>query len=435
MIALISARNIYTAALLLALFFLAIPVAALAQGEGSISGTVTDATGGAIPGTSVTVKNLETGAVRNLIAGDNGRYDAPLLSIGQYEVTAELAGFQPSKRQVTLVVGARIALDFTLKVQELRETVEVQEVLGEVSATTADVSGLVGEREVKELPLNGRSFDNLLTLNTGVVNVTGERAGGIGTSASAVGNMFSVSGHRPQDNLDLLNGLEYSGSSNINTTPGGASGQLLGVDAIREFEVVKDTYGAEYGKRAGAQVNIVTTSGTNQLHGSTYEFLRNSALDARNYFDAGQIPHFERNVFGGSLGGPLKKDRSFLFGNYEGFRQVLGLSSVTLVPDDASRASAAASVQPLLALWPVANGPSLGGGIAIAYNNPKQSIREDFGTARFDQTFSTKDSFAAVYTVDDSEAHTPSVNPLSLVDLTVRNQVASLGETHVFSPA
>ena len=311
------------------------------------------------------MKNLETGAIRNLIAGEEGRYEAPLLPVGQYEVTAELAGFQPSKKQVTLVVGARIPIDFTLKVQELREIVEVQEAPGEVTATTADISGLVGEREVKELPLNGRSFDNLLTLNTGIVNVTGERAGGVGTSASSVGNMFSVSGHRPQENLYLLNGIEYSGASNINTTPGGASGQLLGVDAIREFEVVKDTYGAEYGKRAGAQVNIVTTSGTNQLHGSSYEFLRNSALDARNFFDAGKIPHFERNVFGGSLGGPLKKDRAFLFGNYEGFRQVLGLSNVTLVPDSTSRASAAASVQPLLALWPVANGPNLGGGIAI----------------------------------------------------------------------
>src|SRR5215468_6758339 len=436
MIAHIPARATDKAAvLLLTLFLMAVPTLSLAQGEGSISGSVIDATGGAVPGASITVKNLETGAIRNLIAGDDGRYEARLLPVGQYEVTAELAGFQPSKKLVTLVVGARIPIDFTLKVQELREIVEVQEALGEVTATTADISGLVGEREVKELPLNGRSFDNLLTLNTGIVNVTGERAGGVGTSASAVGNMFSVSGHRPQENLYLLNGIEYSGASNINTTPGGASGQLLGVDAIREFEVVKDTYGAEYGKRAGAQVSIVTTSGTNQFHGSAYEFLRNSAFDARNFFDAGQIPHFERNVFGGSLGGPLKKDRGFLFGNYEGFRQVLGLSNVTLVPDSASRASATPSVQPLLALWPVANSPSLGGGIAIAYNNPKQSIREDFGTARFDQTFSSKDSFAAVYTVDDSEAHTPSANPLSLVDLKVKNQVGSLSETHVFSPA
>src|SRR4029077_1376687 len=127
------------------------------------------------------------------------------------------------------------------------------------------------------------------------VNYTSQRTGGIGTSNSVVGNMFAASGHRPQENLFLLNGVEYTGASEINNTPGGTSGQLLGVDAVREFEVVKDTYGAEYGKRPGAQVSIVTDSGTNQLHGTVYEFARNSALDARNFFDQGSIPDFQRN--------------------------------------------------------------------------------------------------------------------------------------------
>src|SRR5438876_8518458 len=171
--------------------------------------------------------------------------------------------------------------------------------------------------------------------------------------------MFAASGRRPQENLYLLNGVEFTSASEINNTPGGVSGQLLGVDAIREFSVVKDTYGAAYGKRPGAQVSIVTAGGTNQLHGSAYEFLRNSALDARNFFDHGTIPQFQRNVFGGSLGGPIKKDKSFLFANYEGFRQHLGLSDLTLVPDGNSRASAVPSIEPLLALWPVANGPEL----------------------------------------------------------------------------
>ena len=157
---------------------------------------------------------------------------------------------------------------------------------------------------MKDLPLNGRSYDQLLTLNPGIVNYTSQRAGGLGTSNSVVGNMFSVSGRRPQENLFLLNGVEFTSASEINNTPGGVSGQLLGVDAVREFAVVKDTYGAEYGKRPGAQVNIVTANGTNQFHGAIYEFLRNSALDARNFFDHGTIPHFERNVFGGAAGGP-----------------------------------------------------------------------------------------------------------------------------------
>jgi hypothetical protein len=213
------------------------------------------------------------------------------------------------------------------------------------------------------------------------------------------------------------------------------------VDAVREFSVVKDTYGAEYGKRPGAQINIVTASGTNEFHGNVYEFLRNSALDARNFFDHGNIPAFRRNVFGGSLGGPIRRDKTFLFGNYEGFRQNLGLSDLTLVPDAASRASAVASVQPLLALWPVANGPELltstgaPSGIAESFSNPLQRIREDFGTARFDHTFADKDSFAGVYTADDSEAHSPNNNPFSRVDIFLREQVASLTETHVFSPS
>ncbi len=215
--------------------------------------------------------------------------------------------------------------------------VTVEEKVPPVSVSTQETSGLVNEKQVKDLPLNGRSYDELITLNPAIVNYSSQRSGGTGTSNSAVGNMFAVSGHRPQENLFLLNGIEYTGASEINNTPGGASGQLLGVDAVREFNVVTDTYGAEYGKRPGAQVSIVTASGTNALHGSVYEFLRNSDLDARNFFDQGSIPQFQRNVFGAALGGPIKKDKLFVFGNYEGFRQHLGLSDVTLVPDNEAR--------------------------------------------------------------------------------------------------
>ena len=295
-------------------------------------------------------------------------------------------------------------------------------------------------RQVKDLPLNGRSYDQLLTLNPGVVNYTSQRAGGTGTSNSVVGNMFAVSGRRPQENLYLLNGVEFTSASEVNNTPGGASGQLLGVDAVQEFAVVKDAYGAEYGKRPGAQIDIVTASGSNQVHGDAYEFLRNSVLDARNFFDSAQIPDFQRNVFGASLGGPVKKDKSFLFANYEGYRQVLGLSDDTLVPDATSRAAAVASIKPLLGLWPVANGPELltstgaNSGIARAFSNPLQHIREDFGTTRFDQTISDKDSFSSVYTIDDSGGNSPTINPLSLTDVFLREQVASASETHVFSP-
>jgi hypothetical protein len=303
-----------------------------------------------------------------------------------------------------------------------------------VNLSTQQTSGLVGEREVKDLPLNGRSYDELMALNPAVVNYTAERSGGTGTSNSSVGNMFAVSGRRPQENLFLLNGVEYTGASLINNTPGGTSGQLLGVDAVREFNVVSDAYGAEYGKRPGAQVSIVTASGSNQFHGAAYEFLRNSALDARNFFDQGTIPEFQRNEFGAAAGGPIRKNKLFIFGNYEGYRQNLGLSDVTLVPDNASRNTASAATAPLLALWPVQNGPELGGGIAEAFSHPLQRIREDFGTARVDYILSDRDTLFGVYTIDDSGAHTPSINPLSTVVESLREQVASVQEQHVFSP-
>ena len=252
-----------------------------AQGEASIQGVVRDASGGTIPGVAVHIKNTETGAERNQVSDEDGRYDAPSLAVGHYDVRAEKSGFRSEERTgISLAIGQRETVDLVLQVGDVRQTVEVEATPDGVSVTTEDVSGLVGERQVKELPLNGRSYDQLMTLNPGVVNYTSQRAGGIGTSNSVVGNMFAVSGRRPQENLFLLNGVEFTSASEINNTPGGASGQLLGVDAVREFSVVSDTYGAEYGKRPGAQVNIVTASGTNQLHGDVYEFLRNSALDA-----------------------------------------------------------------------------------------------------------------------------------------------------------
>ena len=421
--------------------WMSIPIAGFAQGEASIQGIVSDSSGGAVPGVAIRIKNLETGAQRNLVTDEAGRFDAAALPVGRYEVLAQKNGFRSEARTgISVVVGQRETVDLVLQVGDVQQTVQVESAPTVVAVTTEDDSGLVGERQVKELPLNGRSYDQLMTLNPGIVNYTSQRAGGIGTSNSVVGNMFAASGRRPQENLYLLNGVEFTSASEINNTPGGVSGQLLGVDAVREFSVVKDTYGAEYGKRPGAQVNIVTASGTNELHGNVYEFLRNSAFDARNFFDHGDIPPFRRNVFGASLGGPVKKGKTFLFGNYEGFRQNLSLSDLTLVPDNTSRTSAVASIQPLLALWPVANGPELpsatgtASGIAEAFSNPLQRIREDFGTARLDQIFTDKDSFAGVYTADDGEAHSPTNNPFTLVDIVLREQVASLSETHVFSP-
>jgi len=414
---------------------------------GTISGVVHDKTGAALQGVSVTVRQFETGATRILTTDSEGRFYAPSVPVGHYAVVVKLDGFAAEERSgITLTVAESLQLNFVLGVATVQQQVEVDAAPASVNTSTQQTAGLIDERQVKDLPLNGRSFDGLITLNPGSVNYTSQRSGGTGSSNSAVGNMFSVSGHRPQDNLFLLNGIEYTGASLINVTPGGTSGQLLGVDAVREFNVVSDTYGAGYGKRDGAQVSIVTTSGSNQLHGTAFEFIRNSALDARNYFDQGAIPELQRNQFGGSLGGPIRKNKTFLFGNYEGFRQNWGLSAVTLVPDNRARqgylptssggeqyVGVDPAVQPLFALWPEQNGPELGGGIAVAFNHPKQHIHEDFGTVRFDYNLSSKDLLFAAYTIDDSSAITPSANPLSWIDESLREQVASVQEQHVFS--
>jgi hypothetical protein len=422
---------------LLTLLFL-VPQPAMTFGQvvgGTISGVVLDVSGAVVPGATVDIKNQETGGERHLVSDGSGGYAAPSIPIGTYTISVSHEGFAPQTRTgIGLTVGQATRIVLTLHAGSRAEEVTVTDAPRAVNVSTQQTSGLVDERQVKDLPLNGRSYDQLITLNPGAVNYTAQRSGSVGTSNSSVGSMFAVSGRRPQDNLYLLNGIEYTGASLINVTPGGTSGQLLGVDAVREFNVVADTYSASYGKRQGAQISIVTASGTNSIHGSAYEFLRNSYFDARNYFDQARIPEFQRNNFGGSLGGPLVHNKFFLFGNYEGYRQNLGITDVTLVPDNASRASAAAAVKPFLALWPVQNGPELGSGIAVAYSAPTQHISEEFGTTRFDANLSPKDLLFAVYTVDDSTANTPTQNPLSLIDESLREQVISVQEQHVYSP-
>ena len=407
---------------------------------GTISGDVVDSAGAAVAGAAVVIRDDETGSERRITTASSGTFSAPSVAVGGYTVSVSREGFAPLKRTgIALTVGQNVQLHLALTVGGVQESVSVVDTPSVVETSTLQSQGLIDERQLKELPLNGRSFDQLIELNPGSVSYTTERSGGVGSSNSSVGNMYSVSGRRPQDNLFLLNGIEYTGASLINVTPGGTSGQLLGVDAVREFNVVSDSYGANYGKRTGAQISIVTASGGNRLHGSVYEFLRNSALDARNYFDQAQIPAFQRNTFGAALGGALRHDKLFGFGNYEGYRQHLGVSAVSFVPDAASRANASTAVRPLLTLWPLANGPELlnpdgsQSGIAEAFSNPPQHVREDFGTTRVDSNLTQNDLLFGVYTVDDSDANTPSQNPYSTVYERLREQVVSAQEQHVFS--
>jgi hypothetical protein len=419
-----------------------------------------------VSGAAVTAKNVETGETRGTVTDDAGRYWVPSLAVGEYELHVMKKGFQEQVRGgIHLAVGQEASVDMALKLGQVTEQFKVAEDAPVVSVTAADISGLVGEQQVKDLPLNGRSYDELMTLNPGVIIFTSEKTGGIGVSNSTAANMFSVAGNRPQQNIFLLNGIEFTGAAENNMQPGGVSGQMLGVDAVREFNLLSDTYGAEYGKHPGGQVIILTQSGTNQWHGSIFEYLRNNVLDAPNFFDRENAPPFRRNQFGGSLGGPIEKDKTFLFANYEGFWQSLHQTSVAFVPDanvrdcigvpncsvtiNGSPVTVGAhcpAAQPqntncldeiysLLNLWPVANGADFGG-IAQAFYNPLQTIREDFGTVRVDHIFSASDSFGVVYTADDSADQTATaINPFMADTTSLREQVVSLEETHVFSPS
>jgi hypothetical protein len=399
----------------------------------------------------VTAKNAETGATRTVLTDDQGNYRVLALAVGPHEVKAEKTGFRAAVRMgVNLAVGQEAVVNLRLDVGEITQEVTVSADAPLVNTTTAQISGLVTEQQVKDLPLNGRSLDNLITLNPGTVNYSAMKTAQTSTSN---GNTFSVAGRRTSENLFLFNGIEYTGSSQLGITPGGVSGQLLGIDAIREFNVQTDTYPAQYGKRAGAQVTVVTQSGSNTLHGSVFAFLRNSALDARNFFDRAVVPPFRRNQFGGALGGPLKKDKLFLFGNYEGFRQALAISSVAVVPDAQARQgllpnssgvyAPVANLNPHMlpyaqSFWPEVNGPELKSnglptGTALSYNNPRQSVREDFGTLRGDYAIGPRDALSTAYTVDDGSSVIPLADPLFASNEVLRSQVASLQETHVVS--
>ena len=423
--------------------------AAFAQGfTQSITGTVRDASGAALPGAVVSVRQTETGLARAVEADATGSFNVPSLPVGPYEVSAEKAGFKVEVvRGIELVVAQEAVVNMTLQVGNVEQRVLVSAEAPLVNTTLAPTSGLINEQQVKDLPLNGRSFDQLLTLNPGTANSTTNTFNGNAWTA------FSVAGKRPETNRFLINGIDYIGgnATGLYITPTGASGNLLGVDAVREYNVVTDTYGAEYGKRAGGQISIVTTSGTNQLHGEAFEFLRNSFFDARNSFDSTiGTPPFKRHQLGGALGGPIKKDKMFLFGNYEAFRQRLAASNSQIVPGSCARQglypNAAGVCAPVTGLkpkmvdyathfWPAPNAPDLPDGTAWSYTNPPSQTNEDFGLARYDYTISAKDFLSANYTIDAGIRNVPRPNPYFLGTSELSSQTLGLRETHIFSPS
>src|SRR5437773_7258442 len=421
----------------------------------TILGTVKDASGALVPGVSITVKHTESGLTRTVVSGERGSYTVPLLPVGGYEITTTMPGFKQVVRSgINLVVGQEAVVDLTLEVGAPAEQVTVNEEIPLVNTTTASTSGVITEQQVKELPLNGRSFDNLITLNAGVSNATSNTLDG------GAWNMFSVAGKRPETNRYTINGVDWVGGSATGQfiTPNGASRQLLGVEAVREFNVLTDTYGAESGKRAGGQITIVTASGTNQVHGSVFEYLRNSVLDSRNFFDDTiGTPPFKRNQFGGSLGGPLKKDKMFLYGTYEGFQERLARSSASIVPGAFARqgllwpgnplglpaGSPVPGLQPAMLkyakyFWPAPTTADRPDGSAISYSNPPQALGENFGLARIDHIISNMDSFSGSFNADNVYRRVPwggggGGDPNFVNATEIRAQTLSLKETHVFS--
>src|SRR6266853_4918537 len=290
-----------------------------AQGAGAtLTGTVTDRSGAVIPKAEISVKNAATGVTRNSETNSAGFYTAPGLPPGNYAVSVIAAGFSTAVRtNVTLTVGAQQVLDFTMQVGQVSQNVEVTEEAPSIDLASSTISGSVDQRSVVELPLNGRSWSDLATLQPGVSsiktlpNVTNPDRIGRG-----LGNQLTITGARPQQNNYLINGISMNDYTN--GAPGSMLGGNLGVDAIQEFSVLTTNYSAANGRTSGGVISAVTKSGTNAFPGNAYDFLRNSALDARNFFDGDMIPPFRRNQFGASAGAPIQKDRTFFFADYEG---------------------------------------------------------------------------------------------------------------------
>lgn len=417
---------------------------------GTINGQVRDPNGKLLAGAGITVRNLSTGMTRTLASGRHGRFSAPALPVGRYAITAVAPGYAAAGRaEADVNEAASVTVAITVGVGPAATTPAAG-----VNITTYPGSGgVVGEGQVHGLPFNGASYNRLIALNPATANYTSERSGGSGTGSAGVGNQYTVAGRRPQDNLFLLNGIEYTGMASSTVQPGGLSGLLLGSDTVEVLNVVTDAYGANYGKRDGGQINIVTSSGTNQWNGDVFEYFRNNNLDARNYFDVAGAPQYQRNQFGGSMGGPLKPSKILLFAGFEGFQLNTQQTTVSIVPDSEARlgyvpnssgveqkVGVNAAVAPLLELYPAPNGPELLSnglitGLAEAFNTPPQHQREDFGTVRLDDNVGNKDLLFGVYTVDDSDSLGTTQNPISQINQGLREQVASVQEQHVFSPS
>ncbi len=449
-----------------------LPAAAQAA-NGTILGTVKDASGAVVPDVTVTLQHVATGQTRTVQTGPDGAYRAPALPVGNYTVKFEKSGFNTQQQTgLVLDVAQDLVVNANLQVGTAVQEVEVTGEAPMVNTTSAALGGLVGTQQMAELPLNGRNYVDLVFQQPGVTKQIIASSGGFGSA----GTWFSANGAPVRSNNTVLDGALMQNAFAAATSS--ENGTTLGVDGIAEYKVVTSAVAAEYGMVMGAQTVMVSKSGSNSFHGDAYEYLRNSALDARNYFDTSagsggkRLPLFQRNNFGGSFGGPIQKNKTFFYGVYEGLRQNLGVTVFDnvlpaachqLVANGANYAFApgvnpascatgltAASVipgqiKPLLDLYPLPT-PGLGGpALAPQFTFPTASTQgENYGQMRVDHNFSASDNLFVRYTIDDghlnnatgsnqavsSGAAFPQYRTAGLS----RNQFATLSENHVFSP-
>jgi hypothetical protein len=433
--------------------------AAAQEAGGTILGVVTDPTGSAVANGTVTIKNMGTGVDRIIQTNGEGLYVAPNLIPGKYDVTITATGFTSAAFQnIVLTIGERREIDAHLTVGQVTSNVTVStgEVV-DVELTSSAISGLVESHTVVDLPLNGRDWTSLTLLQPGVAQVTTQKALGVGNDRAnrGLGVDVTIGGNRPQGNNYRLDGVSVNDYSSGG--PGSITGGVMGVDAVEEFSVVTSNAPADYGKTSGGVINAATRTGTNSFHGTAYEFLRNSALDARNFFDTLKnssgtliVPPFKRNQFGGSAGGPIIKDHTFFFADYEGLRQRLGTTGTIIVPTATARTGALVAgtvpvdprVAPFLAcsanscLFPLPNDgintPRDTGTYSFVGSQP---TTEDFLTARIDHRLSASDSLFGTFVFDKAQISSPDGYNIKNNGNQSRRYTVALEESHIFSPA
>ncbi len=426
-----------------AILLVSLAIAGAVQGQttgAGVEGTITNPEGVILSKANLRLRNTKTGAVLNLTTDDTGRFRAPLLPPGEYELSISAEDFvragEAILERIQLAVGDDARLNLAVSVEPGSHKGQV---VARINLSSGALSGLVDDRVIRDLPLNGRSFQQLALLQPGVTLSRSSGADVIGGRMPKI----TVNGARPEMGSFLLDGTDINDV--YDKTPGSTAGVLLGVEAIREFRVMTNSYSAEFGRAAGGVVHAVTRSGENSFHGSVFEFLRNSRLDARNFFDPANspIPPFKRNQFGGALGGPIRRNQTFFFATFESLVERLGITGVTAVPDvDARRGilpgrtvELHSSIPRYLELFPLPNGESLGGGVAQYLYSRSQPTVEYLGQGRIDHRISAKDSLFGRYTLSAGKVDRQPANkpPLAITEEKTRNQYVTLEYQHVYS--